>query len=347
MGQAALALILMAPAAGVAVTGVALAEPPPARGVEKTADEYAHEARRLALKKDFRGAYPLYLEAWRRKKSYDIAGNLAGTELELGKTRDAAEHLAFCVQNFPAIRDAALTKKLESVRELLQKARAKVGAARIRVARDDGGPAERTRVFVDGRPVGQVDANGEVEQPLMASSEVFVDPGSRMFTATYAGCDEGVATLRVAEGGTVDVRLLLLCRSKLSIPLIVTGLGVAAAGVGLGIGATVHSNARSGDADAAWNELLGKDNRRHACTLEANESRCDELEDAHDDSQAFKWVAVSGFVVGGAAAAATVGYVMTWRIGLSTAGSEHQGSPVQAAFRVMPGGGGAVIRGVF
>jgi tetratricopeptide (TPR) repeat protein len=46
-------------------------------------------------------AYEAYRAAWRLKRTYDIAANLANAESQLGKTRDAAEHLAFCIRNFP------------------------------------------------------------------------------------------------------------------------------------------------------------------------------------------------------------------------------------------------------
>ena len=42
-------------------------------------------------------ALRIYTEAWSLKKSPDIAANLAQTESELGKHRDAAEHYAFAL----------------------------------------------------------------------------------------------------------------------------------------------------------------------------------------------------------------------------------------------------------
>src|SRR6185436_6743274 len=45
----------------------------------------------------FEDALRIYMEAWSLKQSPDIAANLAATETELGKHRDAAEHFAFAL----------------------------------------------------------------------------------------------------------------------------------------------------------------------------------------------------------------------------------------------------------
>ena len=46
-------------------------------------------------------AYDILLGAWRKKPTYDVAANLGSVELRLGKVRDAAEHLAFSVREYP------------------------------------------------------------------------------------------------------------------------------------------------------------------------------------------------------------------------------------------------------
>ncbi|MCK6591877.1 MAG: hypothetical protein L6Q76_30360, partial [Polyangiaceae bacterium] len=122
-----------AAAALVSAVVLSAAQPVLGQAAEKTADEYALEGRELAARNDFQGAYAAYMEAWKRKRSFDIAGNLGVAELRLGRMREAAEHLTYCEQNYPAVRDAEQTKKLEVVRELLKEARAQVGVARIRV----------------------------------------------------------------------------------------------------------------------------------------------------------------------------------------------------------------------
>lgn len=310
------------------------------KGTQKTSEEYALEARELAERNDYRSARALLMEVWRLKQSYDIAGNLGVTELRLGRMREAAEHLTYCEQNFPAVRDAEQTEKLETVRGLLKEAREQVGVARIRVTRDDGGSAEGAGVFVDGRPVGKVAAGGGVEQPLLSSPEVFVDAGSRRFSASLAGCKEAVAVMAVTKGGAVDAGLVLSCRKEISLPLVIAGASVAAAGIGVGIGTWVHSSARRGDAQSVFDEL--KKGGLDACLDAANQVRCNELTASYDDSQLFKGLAVGGFVVGGVATAATLIYVLAGR----SPGPKPE-SRVQTALVVGPGGGSAVVRGSF
>ncbi|HEX9620538.1 MAG TPA: hypothetical protein VF989_10400, partial [Polyangiaceae bacterium] len=52
------------------------------------------DAKSAGDRDDWQTAYNLMLEAWQRRQASDIAVNLAYIEIELGKFRDAAEHLA-------------------------------------------------------------------------------------------------------------------------------------------------------------------------------------------------------------------------------------------------------------
>src|SRR6185503_10534547 len=113
-------------------------------------------------------AYRAYKAGYDLKKGYDLAGNLGNVELALGRPRDAAEHLSFCLKNFPATGTA---KQLEFIRSRLAEARQKVGALSIQVS--EGG----AEVLVDGRSIGR--------SPL--ADEVFVDPGSRRIEARLNG----------------------------------------------------------------------------------------------------------------------------------------------------------------
>lgn len=331
-----------AAAALVSAVVLSAAQPVLGQAAEKTADEYALEGRELAARNDFQGAYAAYMEAWKRKRSFDIAGNLGVAELRLGRMREAAEHLTYCEQNYPAVRDAEQTKKLEVVRELLKEARAQVGVARIRVTRDDGGSAAGAGVFVDGRPVGRVEEGGRLEQPLLLlSPEVFVDPGSRTFSASLPGCEDAVTVLAVPKGGAVDAGLMLSCRRQISWPLVIAGASVAAAGIGVGIGTAVHSGARSADADAAWVELYDKEGGA-ACRNPANLARCNDIVSGDEDWRLYRGIAIGSFVVAGAAATATLIYVL---VGGSSPAKKDAG--IQAGVAVLPGGGSAVVRGSF
>lgn len=320
----------------------------------KTADEYALEGRTLAMQPgrllDARAAL---LTAWSMKQSFDTAGNLGSVELELGMMRDAAEHLLYCAQNFPSVRDQAQNEKLARVEGLLAKAREHVGSLRIRVTDSDGIELTGAEVLVDGKAIGRT--------PL--PDEVFVEPGARVISARQPGFLQAEKRVEAAKGAAASVALQLAGSkdpsrvakgggpepgSKKSVGLIVAGAGAAAVGIGLGVGFHLASNGKSGDAQAAWDELRGSQNDRGACLNPGNAARCDELRSAHDSKELFRGLAIGGYVAGGALAVGTLVYALM--PGQPAPGSpDRQGSTprVRAFVGVAPGGGGAVLEGRF
>jgi hypothetical protein len=350
----------------LAPTGIAFAQSSPASpaspgtAVEpKTADEYALEGRKLAMQPgrllDARAAL---LTAWSMKQSYDTAGNLGSVEYELGMMRDAAEHLAFCARNFPAVRDQAQTEKLTRVEELLAKARREVGSMRVRVTDSDGVELTGVEILVDGKAVGLT--------PL--PDEVFVEPGPRVISARQTGYVSGEKRIEAAKGGAESVTIVLASArdaskappggadkavtAKKSGAVIAAGAGAAAAFIGVGVGFHLASNAKSQDATATWEELRGAGNNRGACLDPGNAARCDELRRAHDGGELFRGIAIGGYVAGGVLAVGTLVYALM--PGGAPAGStSDQGSratpsrSLRAFVSVTPGGGGAVLQGRF
>src|SRR5262245_37052937 len=136
------------------------------------------------------GKYPqaeaLYLQAWKLKKSYDVAGNLGNLEADMNKPRAAAEYLSFAVREFPAggrpaLRDA-LIKRLSEVSKL-------VGTLRFQVNKPGA------EVFLDGHSIGTAPLPGEV----------FVDPGSHSVEARLEGFPPLLMTVSVAKGKSETV----------------------------------------------------------------------------------------------------------------------------------------------
>jgi len=352
---------LLAPA-GVAFAQSSPASPasPAERGAAvepKTADEYALEGRKLAMQPgrllDARAAL---LTAWSMKQSYDTAGNLGSVEYELGMMRDAAEHLAFCARNFPAVRDQDQTEKLARVEELLAKVKREVGALRVRITDSDGIELTGVEILVDGKAVGLT--------PL--PDDVFVEPGPRVISARQTGYVSGEKRIEAAKGGTESVAIVLAsardaskgppggadksASAKKSGALIAAGAGAAAAFLGAGVGFHLASNAKSQDATATWEELRGPGNDRGACLDPRNAARCDDLRSAHDGRELFRGIAIGGYVAGGVLAVGTLVYaVMPGRA--PAGGASDQGSraapQVRAFVSVAPGGGGAVLQGRF
>jgi hypothetical protein len=331
------------PALGQPLSGEPSVQQSPANGAANTAEQYVDEGNALEEKDDLLGAYDAYQAAWKLKRAYDIAGNLGVLELELRKWRDAAEHLAYCEQNYPAVRSEAQNKAFVKLQGLLKQARSKVGLARVRVAPENGSSAEGVEILVDSRPVGRASASGKLAHPLLQSNEVFVDAGSRTFTARKTGCEDGRVVMSVTKGSAVDV-VLSPCKRKLSTPLIVGGTGLALAGIGFGIVATLYSNMKSNDAGAK-SVMLVKQDDPSACNKSSNATLCTELDAAYKQSQIWQGLAIGGFAVGGAVATATIIYVVT---GQSKPPLEPEaGVKLQGSFSPAPGGGVAVLRGVF
>jgi hypothetical protein len=318
-----------------------VAQPAPAKPAEKSADELALEGRELALKDDFQGAYTLYMEAWMRKKSFELAGNLGVVELRLGKTRDAVEHFAYCEANFPKVIDIEQAKKLETLRQLLKQARAQVGAARIRVTRDDGASAEGAGIFVDGRAVGKVGAMGQVVQPVAPGEEVFVGAGRRWFVARLMGGGAAAAVIAVPRGGSVEPRLVLSCGGNGLRPPILMGFGVAAVSILAGVGSMVHAFSVRDEASSSF-ENLKVNGGLSACVGKEDNGACADLDSKIDRWHTYKWIGVGGVAGGALIAAATV-----WSWSAKSSSPRSSARAVQAAFEFSPAGGGAVMKGAF
>lgn len=345
------AVLLAPPALG----RVAFAQPPPARApVEpKTADDYALEGRTLAMQPDrLLDARALLLTAWTMKQSYDTAGNLGSVEMELGMMRDAAEHLAFCARNFPAVRDRDQTEKLARVEELLAKAKAQVSSVRLRITDSDAIELTGVEVLVDGKSIGRT--------PL--PDEVFVEPGTRVISARQTGYASGEKRIEAVKGGSESVTIVLepaagaATASKVRVDkpvgspksgaLIAAGAGAAAAFIGAGVGFHLASNAKSADATATWEKLGGSAGDRGACLDPRNAAACEDMRRAHDGREVFRGMAIGGYVAGGVLAVGTLVYALM--PGRTSPGGERGSAPPLRAFvGVAPGGGGAVLEGRF
>src|SRR3954466_3716028 len=94
----------------------------------------------------FADAEKAYEQAFTLKKVHDIAGNLAMSEFAQGKTRDAAEHLAFALRLFPLTGEPT---QREQMQKTYDQCRGSVGSVRVSVNVKDA------QVYVDGNLVGE------------------------------------------------------------------------------------------------------------------------------------------------------------------------------------------------
>lgn len=145
-------------------------------------------------------ARSLYSRAWQLHHQWQIAASLGQVELDLGRYRDAAEHLDFAMREVP---DAKRENARRRAGPKLDQARARVGALRVSVN------VPGAEVLIDGNVVGKA--------PLAAV--VFVEPGAVMVEARLSGY-VGARERRTAIPGVEENVDLVLPRMPAPIPAI-------------------------------------------------------------------------------------------------------------------------------
>jgi len=300
-------------AAGVTLwTAQVLVGVPEARAEDpaKRANELYEMGNKLYDEQKWSEAEAAYQAAWDLKPSFDLAGNLADVETQVGQYRDAAEHFAYAYENFPIggkpeVREA-LGKRLDDVKK-------QVGQVRVKTS------VEGARVVVDGRNVGLA--------PL--TKPVFVDPGQKVVEAKLEGFQVALKTIQVEKGATLDVNLVLVpmaaggsAPGKKSVPLIVTGAALGVVGIGAGIGLFVAGGSRSDAAatlrapmpEAVCNTL----HPQHAQYA----SQCAELKDTLVSADLLHNAGIGVMIAGGLIGVGTLVYALWPKKKTSTYGLE-------------------------
>jgi hypothetical protein len=321
----------------------------PASAVAQTAGAAAHDQaasdraddlvkRAVALvKKDRHGeAEPLLREAWGLKRSYDIAGNLGLVEAELGRWREAAEHLRFAMNSFP-------TSGKPEHRKLLDKTFARVSGQvaplTIRVNIDGA------EVLVDGASVGT--------SPLRDS--VFVEPGSRAVEARRPGYLPVRLVVSATGGAPESVDLAL--RTQPPAPamdakgpspsarraILITGGVTAGAALVAGSVFSILAWSAADTAEAKDREIRSGTWERGCSTTSDPEGAppgCADLRAAIKDEATFTRVAIGSFIGAGVVGAGTLIYALVTPKRRDTNGLRV--TPVVGA-----GQGGLFIQGTF
>jgi hypothetical protein len=192
--------------AGLLLASIASAEPALAQGTgapstvqgapasvapeRESAPEILYEAGiKAGIAGQLEKARALMLAAFKLNPSARIAASLGRIELGMGKPRDAAEHLTFCLR----VARGITIKDRQKTEEMLAEAKAEIGTAIIKVDVAGG------EVLVDGQTVGTA--------PLEAP--VFVEVGNRRFEARKEGVRAANQQIEVTAGSTVTVELKL------------------------------------------------------------------------------------------------------------------------------------------
>ena len=189
-----LSLLLLAAhltAAHLGMVGPALAQAPS----ESAEDPTATRARDLFAQglaafdaERYEEAKRSFEASFRLRKAYDTAGLLGQVELELGEFRYAAEHIEYCIRNFPTGGNRELYAE---VQEAFAGAKRRVGTLRIAVK------DANVDLFLDGRRLGGT--------PLQR--EVFVEPGQHTLRAQWPNASSTEETFRIEAGQQLSVDL--------------------------------------------------------------------------------------------------------------------------------------------
>lgn len=173
-------------------------------------DHQREEGKSASQAGQWQKARDAYHAAWQLKQDWKLAANLGRAEFQVGRYRDAAEHLAYCIREAPPGLSREAPAEWNALRDLLQKARGKVEALAITVE-----PAG-AEVVVGGVVVGRA--------PLR--DPVFVEPGMVTIEARMAGYATGRVSLTAGAGKEEAVKLVLAAPVSVPVKVVEQPAGV-------------------------------------------------------------------------------------------------------------------------
>lgn len=334
------ALFALAVALG---SGAAVAHPPlfTDQDSEDRAAELLKRGNALSRAGKLAEALQAYAAAWVIQESYPVAANLGNLELNLGKYRDAAEHLAFAVRSFPSDGKPAVR---EALRQGLDEARKHVGSLRLHV-----------------NVTAQVSLDGKLVDVVIGDGELFVEPGRHAVEASQAGYAPDRKDVQVAAGEARDMDFALLAaptaaaspppppdpqsapRERTRVPVIVGG-ALAGLGLVLGTGLTVAANQRSSAATALRTKIVATPGSP-LCpgTAQPLVDECAQLKSNLAHQGTFATAAVWSYIAAGAFAVGTGAYVV-WA---TRASKPTATARIRIAPSPSPRGGALILAGEF
>jgi hypothetical protein len=275
----------------------------------------------------YNDALRIYSEAWHLKQSPDIAANLAQTEAELSKHRDAAEHFAFALAH---LLPSSTDEQKKALAEGLELEKKEIGTLHVTLE-----PADAAFSIDDAAVT------------LPVNGDVYVEPGDHRASITREGYQPSQQTLHVSKGGarvlwirldsaagspvapTPPVESAASSSSELPressnrpssadsgvssgrslVPAFIGG-GLVVVGAAVGVGFLLSANSSQKDADRLSGQL----------TMTGGANPCgagtpfgDDCATLHNDNKAIdrsRGVEIAGFAVAGAAAVGTVVYLL-------------------------------------
>jgi PEGA domain len=278
---------------GVAVLGIALLASLGSPAMAQTAQSTADRASELFDKGNALYKQSRWAEAWDIRKSFDLAANLGDCELQIGQNREAAEHLAYAVREFPLSGKPALRERLQ---QRFAEARARVGALRVRVS----------------VPGAEVTADGHVVGVAPLAEEVFVDPGAHVLEARLGDYETGRASVEVGPGGSREVALALVRKREGGVggeeskkALVIGGAALTGLALVTGTVLAVVAHAKASDATAKT-ATLPQPGATSPCVQQA--SVCGTIDNDWASRDRLSNASMGVFIGAGAVGLATLGY---------------------------------------
>ena len=293
-------------------------------------------------------ALRIYNEAWHLKQSPDIAANLAQTEAELGKHRDAAEHFAFALAH---LLPSSTDEQKKALSEGLEVEKKEIGTLHVTLEPSD------SQLSID---------DSVITMPV--NGDIYVNPGDHRASVTREGYEANQQTVHVSKGGSQVLWIKLQqtgaptpnaateasqvpsyseapkvgewSSSRSMVPAVVGG-GLVIAGAAVGVGFLLAGNSRQHDLNNASDALVAKGGNDACSVGTVYASDCAAL---HDHSKAVdrdRAIEVTGFVVAGAAAVGTAVYLLWPHSSATTSRS------VTPSFAILPGAGTVGLAGRF
>jgi hypothetical protein len=170
-----------------------LSKPSRAADDNERAEAAFREGNQAFADGDYHAAFDAYRAAWSLKQSFDIACNLGRTEIELGLSRDAAEHLDYCLRTFSVSSRGEVRDANKRFHDLFLRVRQEVAAVTV-----EAHPAG-AEITVDGASYGTA--------PL--GHDIFVTPGTHVVRAHLVGRVDDQRSISAEAGGSLLVTLRL------------------------------------------------------------------------------------------------------------------------------------------
>jgi len=264
---------------------------------------------------DFEGSRKAYLEGWRLKKNYEIAGNLGNVSLRLGRWREAYAYLHWANDNLPP---SAVDKYRPVIKGKMEEALAHVGAVSLKVVDENDSALEGATILVDDEPLTYDGAS--IKTP--PGFPVVLAPGQHVIKVTKTGYKSAKYDVVSRPGLQETVALKLLPAPSVvleddddddeavaegpSIPIVITGAVLGAGALGAGIGLFVVAGQKSSERE----ELAAGLGDGECATASAPQGDCERIADLSDQESTFQTAGTGLLIGGGVISIATLLYAV-------------------------------------